>query len=84
MPTITVERDRCKGCELCAFQCPQKILGMSKAINAKGYFFAEMTDPRRCIGCGLCAMTCPDVAITVHGNAVTYRLYDYFPAPPRM
>lgn len=79
MPSITVDRDRCKGCELCVHYCPQKILSMSKSINAKGYYFAQVHDPSRCIGCMLCAITCPDIAIGVNGNAVCYRLYDYFP-----
>lgn len=81
MPSITVNRDRCKGCELCNHGCPMKILGMSREINIKGYFFAEVLDPGRCIGCMLCAICCPDLAITVHGNAVQYRAFEYFPAP---
>ncbi len=81
MPSIKVDRDRCKGCELCNHACPQQIIGMSKNMNLKGYFFAEVTDPGRCIGCMLCAISCPEVAIAVHGNAVQYRLFDYFPAP---
>jgi len=58
-----------------------KILGMSRQINLQGYFFAEVHDLGRCIGCMLCAITCPDLAITVHGNAVHYRFFDYFPSP---
>ncbi len=81
MPSITVNRDRCKGCELCNHFCPMKILGMSQEINIKGYFFAEVKDPGRCIGCMLCAISCPDNAITVHGNAVQYRCFEYFAAP---
>ena len=80
MPGITVERDRCKGCELCTHYCPMGILGMSKEINVKGYFFARVMDPGRCIGCMVCAVTCPDVAITVQGTAVQYRLFDYTPS----
>jgi 2-oxoglutarate ferredoxin oxidoreductase subunit delta len=79
MPGIKIERNRCKGCELCVQYCPQQIIGMSKEINAKGYFFARVEDPGRCIGCLVCAVTCPDVAITINGNAVQYRLFDYFP-----
>lgn len=78
MPSVRVDRDRCKGCELCTYHCPMKILGMSHEINLKGYFFAEVRDPGRCIGCMLCAITCPDLAITVHGNSVQYRTFDYF------
>lgn len=80
MPGITVDRDRCKGCELCNHYCPQGILGMSKQINVKGYFYAVVEDPGRCIGCMICAITCPDVAIEVHGNAVQYRTFSYAPA----
>ena len=77
MPRITVERDRCKGCELCVQACPQQILGMSREINVKGYFFAEVTDPSRCLGCRICAIVCPDVAIEVRTNGAQYHLFTY-------
>jgi 2-oxoglutarate ferredoxin oxidoreductase subunit delta len=83
MPSVKIDRDRCKGCELCTFHCPMKILGMSSEINVKGYFFAEVRDPGRCIGCMLCAISCPDIAITVHGNSVQYRTFDYFASAVR-
>ena len=81
MPSIKVDRGLCKGCELCNLACPMGILGMSREINTKGYFFAQVNDPGRCIGCMLCAVTCPDQAILFHGTAVQYRLYEYFPGP---
>lgn len=77
MPSITIDKDRCKGCELCTHACPMTILAMSKKLNAKGYFFAEVADPHRCIGCRICAITCPDVAIQVHVHGVRYHLFDY-------
>lgn len=67
MPRIEIDRDRCKGCELCVSACPKKIIGMAKQINRKGYFFAQCTDQNLCIGCKFCALTCPDVAIRVFG-----------------
>lgn len=77
MPNIIVEKDRCKGCERCVAACPQKIIGMSKDINSKGYFYAEVEEQKRCIGCRLCCITCPDVAITmaVHGTMYHYFAY---------
>jgi 2-oxoglutarate ferredoxin oxidoreductase subunit delta len=77
MPMAKIYREKCKGCELCVYACPQKILGMSKTLNKKGYFFAQVQDPGRCIGCGMCALTCPDVAIEVGVQGTRYVLYDY-------
>ena len=77
MPQLVIDRDRCKGCELCVQACPQKILAMGREINAKGYFFAKMVEPMRCLGCRLCCVTCPDVAIRmrVHGTMIHYYRY---------
>lgn len=65
MPTVHVEKDRCKGCELCTQVCPKQVLVMSKDINAKGYFFPEAANPDQCNGCRHCALMCPDEAIQV-------------------
>jgi len=77
MPKIHVRKDRCKGCELCTKVCPQEIIGMSKEINVKGYFYARCTDPTKCIGCRVCAITCPDVAISVELEGTQYNYFDY-------
>ena len=77
MPGVTIDKDHCKGCELCVRACPQQILSLSKEITLKGYFYAQMHDPSRCIGCRICAVVCPDVAITVHSNGTQYVLFDY-------
>ncbi len=76
MPRVNIEPNRCKGCELCARACPQQIIRMSRQINIKGYFFAEVFDQPRCIGCTLCAISCPDLAISIGANAVVYRFFD--------
>jgi 2-oxoglutarate ferredoxin oxidoreductase subunit delta len=74
---IVIERDLCKGCELCVHACPQKILGMGKEINAKGYFFASVVEQKRCIGCRLCCITCPDMAITMQVSGTMYHYFAY-------
>ena len=33
---VMIDRDRCKGCELCVNACPKAVLSMSKEINLKG------------------------------------------------
>lgn len=63
---ISIEEDRCKGCELCIFVCPQKILQVSPKINKKGFHPVEVSNAKDCTGCGLCYSICPDVVITVY------------------
>ncbi|HBL36539.1 MAG TPA: tungsten formylmethanofuran dehydrogenase [Firmicutes bacterium] len=65
MAKVTIDAERCKGCELCIGVCPKNVLGMADGINNQGYHFAEMkgTD---CIGCVFCARICPEVAIEVY------------------
>lgn len=77
MSHILIEPDQCKGCELCVNACPQQILGMTKKINTKGYFYAEVAEPMRCIGCRLCCITCPDMAITMDVHGTMYHYFAY-------
>ena len=77
MPHVTIDKEGCKGCELCTLVCPMQVLGMSKRINSKGYFVAEVVHPYRCIGCCICAITCPDMAIETHVHSVRYKLFEY-------
>ncbi len=77
MPKVIVDKEMCKGCELCTRACPQQILAMSKEFNAKGYFYACVQDQPRCIGCRLCAIHCPDVAIQIGVNGTMYHFFDY-------
>lgn len=77
MPEALIDKDRCKGCELCKSVCPQKIISMASKINVKGYYYAEVADPSRCIGCCLCAITCPDQAIEVSVYGAQYMFFEY-------
>ena len=74
MPTVLVEKDRCKGCGLCVHTCPSHVLAMSHDINARGYFFPVVEHPDDCNACRHCAIVCPDVAIQVeHKGKATAR-----------
>lgn len=66
MPKVTIDKNVCKGCELCAAVCPQHILALSREkLNAKGYHPMEVVEPEKCLGCAFCAIMCPDCAIVV-------------------
>jgi 2-oxoglutarate ferredoxin oxidoreductase subunit delta len=63
---VHVNKERCKGCELCVSVCPKAVLGMSAKMNACGYHFPDVLKPRDCIGCARCALVCPDAAIEIY------------------
>ena len=66
MATIKINKDICKGCSMCVYSCPKKLIKLSETeMNNKGYYIAELSDESACTGCTACAMMCPDVAITV-------------------
>ena len=62
---ISIDQERCKGCELCIEFCPKKAIYLSDRLNLKGYFVAAFDDGKECTGCATCAVMCPDVAIEV-------------------
>jgi 2-oxoglutarate ferredoxin oxidoreductase subunit delta len=64
--TITVNIERCKGCDLCTIACPADVLALSAEANTKGYNPAQMVQPELCTGCAACAYVCPDACITVY------------------
>ncbi len=63
---VEIDKEACKGCQLCNVACPHQVLGMSKNVNSKGYYPAEMINPEACTGCTNCAVVCPDTVITVY------------------
>ena len=65
MALLTIDRETCKGCGLCADVCPKKILALSKEINSRGYHPIAVTDQSKCIACACCARMCPDAVIRV-------------------
>lgn len=62
---VTIDRERCKGCELCIVTCPTGVLAMCDQLNSRGQHFAVTASPAKCIGCVQCADICPDAAIEI-------------------
>ncbi len=77
MAQVLIDRDRCKGCELCVQACPQHVLAISPDLNRKGNFFARVARPRHCIGCRLCGIACPDAAIELQVSGTLYHYFAY-------
>ena len=65
MAKLTIAREVCKGCGLCADVCPKKLLALSGEINSRGYHPIAIAGQEQCIGCAFCARMCPDAVITV-------------------
>lgn len=64
--TVLIDRNRCKGCELCVHYCPQGVLQLEDAYNARGYRPVGLIErDHSCTGCAVCAVVCPDVVFTV-------------------
>ncbi len=57
--TIKINKDWCKGCELCVAFCPRNVLEIGKDRKA------EPAREKDCTGCLVCEYKCPDFAITV-------------------
>lgn len=63
---VTINQDKCKGCNLCVMVCPVKIISLDKTkVNKKGYNPARIEEMDKCIACTSCGVICPDSCIIV-------------------
>ena len=64
---VTIDTERCKGCNLCVVACPCGVLALQpKEVNDRGYHFAFAQNEDACIGCAACATVCRDACIEVY------------------
>ena len=68
MGCIKIDIERCKACEICVANCPQKLIIIDpETLNLQGYNAAKLVDPEgKCKACKICADMCPDVCIDVY------------------
>mgnify|MGYP000194081441 CR=1 FL=1 len=52
--TVVIDKERCKGCDLCVVACPVQVLALAGEVNGKGYNYSQMVRPDDCIGCASC------------------------------
>ena len=62
---IAIDKEHCKGCELCVAVCPKKVIALRPEMNSRGQHFASAEREKDCIGCLQCAEICPDAAIEI-------------------
>lgn len=67
---VDINKEKCKGCELCIHACPHDVLKMSLTVNRKGLLYSNVVNADSCTGCSNCAIVCPDGVITVYRKKV--------------
>lgn len=65
MTDIKIHVELCKGCGLCAPQCPIGNIRMSEETNKQGFIYPVIISKEKCTGCALCCKMCPDLAIEI-------------------
>lgn len=59
VPTMEVDGELCKGCQLCVGVCPKSVIAISEKLNTASYHPAYYTG-ENCTGCSLCFYACPE------------------------
>ncbi|MBM3249980.1 MAG: (Fe-S)-binding protein [Candidatus Omnitrophica bacterium] len=66
MGRIAVDKDKCKGCLLCASVCPKEAIITDSGLNKMGIKAVKPKEGADCSGCAMCALICPECCITVY------------------
>ncbi len=61
---IIFDKNRCKGCGLCANVCPKGIIYIDTEVDTS-YGRGCAAAREGCIACGSCFTVCPDIAISI-------------------
>ena len=62
---VYIDKELCKSCKLCKYNCPKDVFEITHKVNKKGYNYMEAVRPEACIKCRKCEITCPDFAIAI-------------------
>ena len=63
--SVTITKERCKGCHLCIHFCKNNVLRAADEVNQHGYYTAEAANSEECRGCSFCYLVCPDMAVEI-------------------
>lgn len=76
---ITIQRETCKACGLCAQVCPNKIMSVNKTEPAAISFRQDRLPT--CFKCGQCMAVCPSQSIVVAGLSYARDFFELPPSP---
>jgi 2-oxoglutarate ferredoxin oxidoreductase subunit delta len=63
--TVVIDREACKGCDLCIEACPPRVLRMTTSdLNERGYRYPVLVEG--CTACKACSQICPDFVFQVY------------------
>ena len=65
-PKIIIDKEKCKGCQICLIACPNHAIELDKELNKRGVKPAKFKEKGVCTGCTFCGISCPECCIVVY------------------
>ena len=62
---VEINRDWCKGCQICVSVCPRQVLYVDVQQWTAGFHPIGVRQVERCTACRNCELLCPDLAMEV-------------------